>query len=352
MAYRIKESHLSCPYEPTHQILPHRMAQHIIKCRKNYPELDMKVCVFNATHVIPTKDYQAHILECPDKAIVERDIYRRQEVEDAMEIKRKEWITMPAESVWDEDWEKEMVENPYNAKEAIISKEITRPPPPGTMGKSGRRAWRLAEIERVNRIKEGIQICDMDHPDVSISSSMINLGGSSSTFHPRNAERDVIKSSLTASKCNLAMRADQPLRRPKALLQKTRIAANIFSNNLDEDLKASEDTGALQNMSKAAMKNKKKREAARRKRTEEICVEENYENIPDNINTAYASAATNFEMTGVPETDKEIRKLKKKLDAIAKLKISQKGGKSLEKNQLDKIAMEDTLMTELENLTL
>lgn len=41
-----------------------------------------------------------------------------------------------------------------------------------------------------------------------------------------------------------------------------------------------------------------------------------------------------------------------KLDAIAKLKADQKSGKTLEINQLSKIATEDKLLKELEDLTL
>ena len=89
MAYRLKDSSKTCPYDPGHPILSHRMAQHIIKCRKNHPEVNMKTCVFNATHVIPKKDFLVHILECPDKRLVESHYSRCQEVEDAMEIKRK-----------------------------------------------------------------------------------------------------------------------------------------------------------------------------------------------------------------------------------------------------------------------
>ena len=183
MAYRITEPHRTCPYEPTHQILPHRMPQHIAKCRKNHPEMDMKTCPFNATHVILSKDYEAHLLECPGKAIVERDIYRSK-VEDALDIKKK-WNTMPSESVWEEDWDSELVENPVNVNELIVSKEFTRPPPPGMKSKSGRREWRLAEIDRVTRIRERKQN-DMVHPDTSISASSASLFGSSSMFHPKD----------------------------------------------------------------------------------------------------------------------------------------------------------------------
>ena len=129
--------------------------------------MDMKTCPFNATHVILSKDYEAHLLECPGKAIVERDIYRSK-VEDALDIKKK-WNTMPSESVWEEDWDSELVENPFNVNELIVSKEFTRPPPPGMKSKSGRREWRLAEIDRVTRIRERKQINDMVHPDTSIS---------------------------------------------------------------------------------------------------------------------------------------------------------------------------------------
>lgn len=41
-----------------------------------------------------------------------------------------------------------------------------------------------------------------------------------------------------------------------------------------------------------------------------------------------------------------------KLDAIAKLKAEQKSGKTLEINQLSKIATEDKLLKELEDLSL
>lgn len=55
-------------------------------------------------------------------------------------------------------------------------------------------------------------------------------------------------------------------------------------------------------------------------------------------------------LTGDAEKDKKIKNLKKKLDAIQKLKQQQESGKTLEVNQLAKIKGEADLLKELEQL--
>ena len=152
-SYRVREPHRSCPFDATHQILPHRMAQHIIKCRKNHKGMEMKTCTFNATHIISPAEYQSHILECPDKAIVERSIYRFPDIGDALDNIKKEGNKQCSKTVCDEDWDQELAEKADNAK--VVKKyNFTRPPPPGMMGKSGKREWRLAEIDRVKKIEK------------------------------------------------------------------------------------------------------------------------------------------------------------------------------------------------------
>jgi len=57
-------------------------------------------------------------------------------------------------------------------------------------------------------------------------------------------------------------------------------------------------------------------------------------------------------ITGDPEKDKKIRNLRKKVQAIEKLKDQQAAGKTLEKNQLDKIKTLDAIADELKELEL
>lgn len=126
---------------------------------------------------------------------------------------------------------------------------------------------------------------------------------------------------------------------------------------------------APQQLSKAALKNKKKREAAKKKREEEgkegkeeICKkspgsgkegkEEICKKSPGSSEQAVPFSAANIELTGDPEKDKKIRNLKKKLNAIAKLKVELENGKTLEKDQLEKIATEEKLMNDLEDLVI
>ncbi|KAJ8921037.1 hypothetical protein NQ315_015833 [Exocentrus adspersus] len=63
------------------------------------------------------------------------------------------------------------------------------------------------------------------------------------------------------------------------------------------------------------------------------------------------ASSVQINLTGDPELDKKLRNIKKKLDAIEKLKQQQAQGKALEINQIEKIKGEADLLKELENLT-
>lgn len=61
----------TCPYNPAHQIRPERIQYHLLKCRRNYPDMSMVICPYNATHHVNIRDEQAHMRQCPDRRIVE-----------------------------------------------------------------------------------------------------------------------------------------------------------------------------------------------------------------------------------------------------------------------------------------
>jgi len=69
----------TCPYNGAHKIRPERMQYHLIKCRKQFPEVALVVCPYNATHHVPRADEHDHLLSCPDKRIVEIQKYRLNE---------------------------------------------------------------------------------------------------------------------------------------------------------------------------------------------------------------------------------------------------------------------------------
>uniref|UniRef100_A0A8C9U3T8 Eukaryotic translation initiation factor 2A n=1 Tax=Scleropages formosus TaxID=113540 RepID=A0A8C9U3T8_SCLFO len=87
-------------------------------------------------------------------------------------------------------------------------------------------------------------------------------------------------------------------------------------------------------LSKTALKNQKKREAKKAAKQVDERVQQSSWGFRD------------------PETDKKIKNLRKKLKAIEQLKEQQAAGKTLEKNQIEKILKESQLLQELEDLEL
>lgn len=103
-----------------------------------------------------------------------------------------------------------------------------------------------------------------------------------------------------------------------------------------------------QEMSKSAAKNKKKREAkARAKQEQETSEEASSPTLPTPPPSSVVTSTTL-----PPEKEKKLKNLKKKLRQIQDLKEQQRSGKTLEKNQLEKITSEASLIKEIQELEL
>jgi len=119
--------------------------------------------------------------------------------------------------------------------------------------------------------------------------------------------------------------------------------------NLHDDDEPAHKPGGDNAPSKAALKQKKKRENRKARKQEGT---DDATTTPSNTNGAAVTSNVQVTMTGDPEKDKKIKNIKKKLDAIAKLKEQQSQGKTLEVNQLTKIKGEEELLDELKQLQL
>jgi predicted 2-oxoglutarate/Fe(II)-dependent dioxygenase YbiX len=105
-------------------------------------------------------------------------------------------------------------------------------------------------------------------------------------------------------------------------------------------------SAAPDNLSKSALKNKKRREAAKNKAKAET--ETNgAASVPETNNSQGAKG-----ILSDPDKEKKIRKLNEKIQSIQKIKQAHSEGKPLEKNQIEKLSKEQELLDELEALKL
>ncbi|XP_018328768.1 uncharacterized protein LOC108739357 [Agrilus planipennis] len=75
MNARESERHLTCPYNPCHQILSGRMATHLVKCKRNYPDAKIVECKYNNTHRIPEPELKYHHDHCKDRVTLDKYMY-------------------------------------------------------------------------------------------------------------------------------------------------------------------------------------------------------------------------------------------------------------------------------------
>ncbi|XP_051496436.1 gametocyte-specific factor 1 isoform X2 [Apus apus] len=99
---------MQCPYNKHHQIRASRFPYHLVKCKKNYPDIakELATCPFNARHLVPRADLSNHLTKCNDRGFIEQDI-----VNQSTGFQRKQ---LNAVSTWQappcaEDWETVLV---------------------------------------------------------------------------------------------------------------------------------------------------------------------------------------------------------------------------------------------------
>ncbi|XP_042555139.1 gametocyte-specific factor 1-like, partial [Dipodomys spectabilis] len=94
---------LPCPYDKGHKVMARRFPYHLVKCRKNHPDIAAKLatCPFNARHLVPRDEFRKHIANCVDKTCIED--FAVNFASDRAQERRSEntWQCPPCEEDWD-----------------------------------------------------------------------------------------------------------------------------------------------------------------------------------------------------------------------------------------------------------
>ncbi|KAM7348285.1 uncharacterized protein ACRADG_007678 [Cochliomyia hominivorax] len=111
---------VECPYNKTHRMLRRRLQSHLIKCRLNYPDVELRKCPFNITHLIPEPEFTHHATNCPDRKLITQYKYNAPEPKEEEGPKHA-----PIEC--DEDWDDTDV-NDYNPQKYLERAKVIRKP--------------------------------------------------------------------------------------------------------------------------------------------------------------------------------------------------------------------------------
>ncbi|XP_076828627.1 gametocyte-specific factor 1 isoform X2 [Brachyhypopomus gauderio] len=99
---------LQCPYDPSHKIRACRFPYHLLKCKKNHPQLAsvLWTCPFNARHLMHKYEASDHMDNCTDRCSISNDYVVTAESQHKFQVAVDTW-TIPA---CDEDWDQEIQE--------------------------------------------------------------------------------------------------------------------------------------------------------------------------------------------------------------------------------------------------
>ncbi|XP_006035396.1 gametocyte-specific factor 1-like isoform X1 [Alligator sinensis] len=118
---------VQCPYDAHHQIRACRFPYHLIKCRKNHPDIakQLVTCPFNARHRVPRAEIGQHLSSCEDKSCIEQDIASQSGSSWRVETDvGNTWQPPPC----NEDWDAELQESSSSGFTwGIVHSSETRP---------------------------------------------------------------------------------------------------------------------------------------------------------------------------------------------------------------------------------
>lgn len=95
---------LLCPYDPNHLIRACRFPYHLIKCKKNHPQLakELMTCPYNARHLVPPQDFSHHTDTCVDRVKMASPVKADDQQSERFKKPPTTWVPTPTE-----DWEAE-----------------------------------------------------------------------------------------------------------------------------------------------------------------------------------------------------------------------------------------------------
>ncbi|XP_016119215.1 gametocyte-specific factor 1 [Sinocyclocheilus grahami] len=105
---------LLCPYDPHHLIRACRFPYHLIKCRKNHPELvgELWTCPFNARHLMRKHELSHHISTCVDRCSVNDSCVASDKTDSKFQIPVSTWTAPVCDEDWDEEVDKHVTSAP------------------------------------------------------------------------------------------------------------------------------------------------------------------------------------------------------------------------------------------------
>ena len=131
------EETLTCPYNPSHQILKSKMTVHLVRCRRSNLDKKVEICPFNSSHHVKKEDYDSHLRICKvymylsfylpmvciiyiqDRKLLE-DFWNQPKPKKPVPVAAAK---IPADAVEDEEeenWETDLLEHSYNPLEVAI----------------------------------------------------------------------------------------------------------------------------------------------------------------------------------------------------------------------------------------
>jgi len=201
-----------CPYNPSHTILRHRFGNHLIKCKKQYPNTPMKTCRFNSLHIIHRNEMDEHEKNCEDG----KDICRAPTETGFVNVNAPPPSRGSARDVTSESWEVDVGPS-YNPN--VVMENVPYVRMRMHLSRGEREAWKAQELERIRILKERQERERQEENALPLTPGLTPLEPGSVPAEAEGAaalppkKADVPKKAPVAPKPN--DQYSRPLRRPK-----------------------------------------------------------------------------------------------------------------------------------------